>query len=465
MKKNTLFAGVFTAAVTGMFVSCSENDAPGNSPEVMKGEYVIAAQTTASGNTTHVLLTSKSLDEGTVTTKGNGLVNEGATYWVFNQNKYLYALTYNQGNAGTTQSFVMNSENQLEKRSKEYNVSRFTSYGLYDDKIISTSTGAGPTELNDANGYTPKSFLVSYLNTVTETYTSNTVNKDKPFLSENFLGNGEYVTLTGIEQVGKKIYTGVVPMGLSQYGCMYENRKWVKPGNEDLIKTESGGQGSGQYNKDELQWTQYPDECWVAVFADDSFDANSVKLLKTDKISYPAGRFKSQYYQMVWKADDGFVYVFSPSYAKTMADSRQQTTLPAGVVRINTQTEAFDDSYYYNIEEKSEGLSFQQTWYVGGTYFLLLMYDKEITASDKAAIRLAIFNTSDGNLTYVSGLPQDITGFGKAPFVEGGIAYMAVTTESGYPAIYRIDPADASAKKGLTVEATQLTGLGKLSAN
>lgn len=126
MKKSTLFAGVFTAAVTGMFVSCSENDAPGNSPEVMKGEYVIAAQTTASGNTTHVLLTSKSLDEGTVTTKGNGLVNEGATYWVFNQNKYLYALTYNQGNAGTTQSFVMNSENQLEKRSKEYNVSRFT---------------------------------------------------------------------------------------------------------------------------------------------------------------------------------------------------------------------------------------------------------------------------------------------------------------------------------------------------
>ena len=44
MKKNTLLAGVFTAAVTGMFVSCSENDAPGNSPEVMKGEYVIAAR-------------------------------------------------------------------------------------------------------------------------------------------------------------------------------------------------------------------------------------------------------------------------------------------------------------------------------------------------------------------------------------------------------------------------------------
>ena len=48
-------------------------------------------------------------------------------------------------------------------------------------------------------------------------------------------------------------------MGLSQYGCMQKNEdgsyKWVLSGNEDLIKTESGGQGSGAYEKDELQWT------------------------------------------------------------------------------------------------------------------------------------------------------------------------------------------------------------------
>ena len=40
--------------------------------------------------------------KGTVSTVNNGLVNDGATQWVFYKNQYLYALTYNQGNAGTT---------------------------------------------------------------------------------------------------------------------------------------------------------------------------------------------------------------------------------------------------------------------------------------------------------------------------------------------------------------------------
>lgn len=49
-----------------------------------------------------------------------------------------------------------------------------------------------------------------------------------------------------------------------------------------------------------------------------------------------ADAIKSQYYQTIWEADNGDIYVFSPSFAKTMDDVRQQTTLPAGVVRILT---------------------------------------------------------------------------------------------------------------------------------
>ena len=85
-----------------------------------------------------------------------------------------------------------------------------------------------------------------------------------------------------------------------------------------------------------LQWTQYPNECHIAIFGDQTL--NSHKVITTDKISYAAGRNRSQYYQMNWLADDGYVYVFSPSYAKTMSDSRQRTSLPAGVVRIDTKS-------------------------------------------------------------------------------------------------------------------------------
>ena len=424
MKKNYLLSGLFAMAMTGMaLISCTDTDEPGSgSGSGSKGNYVIAATATVSGSSVPVLLTAESLESGEITAAGNGLVNDGATYWVFYGNKYLYALNYHQGNAGTTQSFIMNTNGELEKRSQEYNVNRFTTYGYYDQFIMTTSTGDGPTELNDANGYTPQSFLISYLDVEKQTYTKNSVTKDTPFLAENFLENGEYVTLAGIEQVGSKVYAAAIPMGLSQYGCMQKNEdgsyKWVLSGNEDLIKTESGGQGSGAYEKDELQWTQYPNECHIAIFGDQTL--NSHKVITTDKISYAAGRNRSQYYQMNWLADDGYVYVFSPSYAKTMSDSRQQTTLPAGVVRIDTKAEEFDAAYYYNLEEKANGASFLRTWYISGNYFLLLMYDKAITASDKVANQLAVFNASTGALTYVNGLPSDVSGVGNTPYMENG---------------------------------------------
>ena len=40
--------------------------------------------------------------------------------------------------------------------------------------------------------------------------------------------------------------------------------------------------------------------------------------------------------------------------------------------------------------------------------------------------------------------------------------YMAVTTTEGYPSIYKIDPVGAVATKGVSIEATQISGVGKL---
>ncbi len=306
MNKNYLLTGILATLVAGGMTqtACSDDNPIDDSKtpdKNLKGSYVIAATVKPSAGTeAHLLLPVESLESGTVSPVGNGLVNEGASYWLFHGNKYLYALNYHQGNAGTTQSFVMDGDHNITKRTQEYNVNRFTTYGFYDGYIMTTSSGNGPKELADANGYLPKSFLISYLDVEKQTYTSNKVNASTPFLAENFLGNGEFVTLAGLQQVGKKLYAAAVPMGLSQYGCMQKNAdgsyKWVLPGNEDLIKTESGGSGSGAYDKDELQWTQYPDECWMAIFTDQTL--TDWKLIKTDKISYACGRNRSQYYQM-----------------------------------------------------------------------------------------------------------------------------------------------------------------------
>lgn len=464
MDKKNLFRNLaFACGIMVSASSCSD-DTPNNSninngnDNNSSSKYVIAASVTASGNTTNVLLTAPSLDEGTVSTKNNGLVNDGATQWIYFENKYLYGLAYNQGNAGVTTSFYLNSNNEIKKRNGEFAIRRFTTFGTYGKYIMTTSTGDGPTEWNDENGYTPKSFLISYLDAAGEIYTTNDT-KNKSYLSENFLGNGEYVTLAGLLENNGKIFSAAIPMGLSQYGTKFENGKWIREGYEDLVKTESGGSGSSSYDKDELQWTQYPDECYVAIFSDESL--TDKKLIKTDKISYAAGRMKSQYYQMVWSAENGDIYVFSPSYAKTMSDDRQKTKLPAGVVRIPSGTEDFDD-YYCNIEEQTDGKSFMRCWPIAEDYFLMLMYDRPFSETGYTANQLAVFKAEDKKLTYITGMPSDISGFGNTPYMENGKAYIAVTTSSGYPAIYKIDPATCIATKGLTVEATQLSGVGKL---
>lgn len=462
-KKNLLRNLAFACGIMVSAASCSD-DTPNNSninngnDNNSSSKYVIAASVTASGNTTNVLLTASSLDEGTVSTKNNGLVNDGATQWIYFENKYLYGLAYNQGNAGVTTSFYLNSNNEIKKRNGEFAIRRFTTFGTYGKYIMTTSTGDGPTEWNDENGYTPKSFLISYLDAAGEIYTTNDT-KNESYLSENFLGNGEYVTLAGLLENNGKIFSAAIPMGLSQYGTKFENGKWIREGYEDLVKTESGGSGSSSYDKDELQWTQYPDECYVAIFSDESL--TDKKLIKTDKISYAAGRMKSQYYQMVWSAENGDIYVFSPSYAKTMSDDRQKTKLPAGVVRIPSGTEDFDD-YYCNIEEQTDGKSFMRCWPIAEDYFLMLMYDRPFSETGYTANQLAVFKAEDKKLTYITGMPSDISGFGNTPYMENGKAYIAVTTSSGYPAIYKIDPATCIATKGLTVEATQLSGVGKL---
>ena len=423
--------------------------------------YVIASQGVFSNTTTNALLTTSTLSEGSVGME-NGLVNDGASYWIFYGDKYLYGLTYNQGNAGTTRSYILREDMTLEARPAEYAVRRFTSYGIYDKYIMTSSTGDGPAEWADENGFIPKSLLISYLDVAAETYTTNDT-REEAYLAENFLGNGEYVTLAGIEQSGDKIYSAAVPMGLSQYGAKVEGGKWIREGYSDLVKSEAGGSGSGAYKEGELQWTQYPDECWVAIFDDETL--TSKRLIKTDKLSYACGRNKSQYYQMIWSVDNGDIYVFSPSYAKAMDDVRQRTTLPAGVMRIKSGAEEFDPGYYYNIEALADGCSFLRTWPIGGTKFLMLMYNAPITPEKSmTANKLAIFDAEAGTLKYVTGLPaaENISGFGSAPYSEGDKCYITVTTTNDYPAIYVIDNVSAVATKGITVEATQISGVGRL---
>ena len=221
MNNNLFMRAMCALAFPAMVLpGCSDSDEPagGNGDKYTDGKFVIATSVTDSKGTTNILLTAESLDMGHISVGDNtGLLNDGASQWVFHPGNYLYALTYNQGNAGTTRSYLLNPVGSISPRDMEYKISRFTSYGIYENEIISTSTGNGPTPQADGNGYLPKTLLVSYLDVEAETSRQNDTSTGA-YSVENYLGNGEYVTLSGIEKRGSQIFCGVIPMGLSQYG-------------------------------------------------------------------------------------------------------------------------------------------------------------------------------------------------------------------------------------------------------
>jgi len=456
--KNYLLKGFAACVLAGfLFTSCEDDDNGGGGGYVPDGDTKEAYVIAAAGSEANYLVTSESLDEGTVTISANGLTTESGTFWVYYKDEYLYRLVYNQGNAGLSSSYILNDQGKVEERDFTYEIKRFTSYGTYKDYIITSSTGDLATDYADEYGYLPKGFQFSYLDVKKETFTTN----DEVIRSENYLGNGEYVTLAGFLERDGRIFSAPIPMGLSQYGVKANDGEYVKY--PELVKTESGGTNSSAYKEGELQWTQYPDEAWIAIY--DNETLKNPKLIKTDKISYACGRNASQYYQTIWAADNGDIYVFSPSYSKAMTEEVQRTTLDAGVVRIPSGATEFDD-YYFSIEAATGGTSFLRCWHLSEDYFLLLMYNEPLTSSSsKTASSLAIFKAEDKKLTPVTGLPSAdiLSGFGNAPYSENGVGYIAVTTTEGQPSVYKIDLATAEASKGLTVAATQISAIGKLS--
>ena len=467
LREKRFFTWALAAAlcVGGALTSCSDDDTTpdggnGNGGTTTPGtsKYVIAAK--ADEGT--YLVTSESLDEGTVTVLGNGTEAIGASYWIFYGQQYLFGLQYNDGNAGTGTSYALNAATGKVKEAREYTFNRITTYGTWGDNVITCSTNDGSQE-KDTQGNFAKYLQFNYLNV----HSGNTTTGKR--IAENFLGNGEIVSFAGFVEANGKLYTSVVPMGMSHYGV---NTFPEKITDRDLIAKSDGGSGSGKYTAGQIPSTQYPDNAFIAIYSGDSFDETPV-IVKTDKIGFASGRKKSQYYQTIWAADNGDLYVFSPGYGRTAtssADLKKVTgQLPSGVVRIKAGETQFDANYYYNLEEQGTGHPMFRCWHITADYFLLQMYSEGTMSGKNAPTNeLAVFKGESGKLTQVTdGLPaqEQISSLGD-PFCENGVAYVPVTTKDGEaPALYKIDPATAKATKGLTIIThNSVSAIGKLSA-
>lgn len=418
MKKNILFS-LFAVLFCCVVSSCSDDDDNGN-PQV--GAYIIA--TLGKDTNFTYLLQSDNVSESEMSNIGNGVQALSPTVWWFHKSKYLYQLTYAQGDAGLGASFELDENGSLKERNIGFKIDdRFTTYGSYGKYIVTAAAKA--TSYKDEAGNFQQGVAFTILDTEAQSKAIKIIS------TENILGNGEYATISGIVEVNNKLYTAICPLGVSAWGA---------------------ANGAGEENTS----TAYPDSVWIAIY--DGVNFENPKILRDNRLSYATSRFRSQYYKNIVADNNNNIYVFSSS-----ADAN--TTKKSGVIRIKSGSEVFDPSFYFDIETATGGRRLFNVWHITGNYFMLQVYT-EPDATMEDAKRLYIFDASgDGSLKRVEGIPDIsiIGSFGKTPLAENGKFYMPITTlDDEQPAIYIINPATATATKGVVVSSQGITAIGKL---
>lgn len=419
-------AVLFCACLSFIFVSCDKEDKPQPEPE-KQGAFFISA----TGESTQYILRADNPETGEMSIADNVKTLEISGYtWIFNSNPSVaVGLIYQQGDPGIGLGYVVAEDGSLRESGQFLITSRFTSYGFFDRYALTSVGGITPVDANgnaltDAAGNMRTdgvTFTVIDLN-------NNFALKEKTITTLNITGNGGQATLSGIVDMGNgEFLSGMV---ISQ----------------PKDPNQGGGASSGTIT--------YPDSVWVAAF---DANLNLKRIYRDDRISYSSGRFRSQYYSQIGKVDDGNIYVFSGSYESS-------TTRPAGALRINKDATAFDASYYFNIQEKTGGYKFRKVWHITGNYFLLELYNDLVPTATGAATQYGVADVAAKTFKWITGIPakDKITATGlPAPY--GGKMYFPITAEAADPAIYIIDPATATATKGLSITgATSINAIGRL---
>jgi hypothetical protein len=424
----TLLAIAGFACLSLTFAACSKDDPQPDSDK--PGAFFIAA----TGESAQYILTTDHPESGSLSIADNFKQLELSGYtWIFNSHPSVaVGLIYQQGDPGVGLGYIVDENGHLRESAQFLITSRFTSYGFFDRYALTSVGGVTPADgqgnaLVDPDG-NPRTDGVTFNFFDMQ---NNFASHNKTITTLNITGNGDQATCSGIVDMGNgEFLTGLVV-------------------SQPRDPNAGGGASTGEVT--------YPDSVWVAAF---DANLNLKRLYRDNRISYSAGRFRSQYYSQIAKADDGTVYVFSGAYEST-------TTRPAGALRINSGATGFDASYYFNIQAKSDGYKFRKVWHITGNYFLLELYNELEPTPTGGATQYGIVDMAAQTFRWVTGIParEQIIATGL-PAAYNGQMYFPITAEAANPAIYIIDPATASASKGLSITgASSINAIGRLTQN
>ncbi|WP_028982434.1 DUF4374 domain-containing protein [Sporocytophaga myxococcoides] len=394
----------------GLFVASSCEKKKDPSPGEVGGltgqtKYVIAASPEGTlGESSNYLLTSGDLTSGSISTKGNGIEQDGYRYYVFHKNK-VFSLLYGQGNPGAVTAYMLNTAGELQK-THELQTESVHVFGTVNDEILLIKV---PRQ-GDANA---TMFRVDANNP--QILASKTIN------IVDLAGNGERAHFTGAFQVGNKVY--------APYMCI------------------KGITGSAFH-------TNYTDSSWVAVFSYP--DLNLERVIRDNRTSY-FGYYFAQ--NCLKEVENGDVYAFSRAVVE--GAGVVPSTKPSAIVRIKKDATEFDKSYFFNVQEKSGGHHLSSEKYFGDGKFLLTMFAEAGKTSGN--VKYAIADVFAETFTWVTGIPSAPTHVGMHPYVwpDKKSISLGITTDADGPYIYNIN-VNGTATRGMQVESGSITAVGSL---
>lgn len=425
--RKLLFCGCISTLMLGSY-SCDDNS---SEETATVGAFFLSV----TGESAEYIMQIDTLESGSYSIASNVQELESTDYtWIFgNDPSVAIGLIYNQADPGVGLGYKANSDGVLEEMGQFQITSRFTNYGFFDKYALTSVGGQTPV---DSEGNV---LLDSEGNERADGVTFNFIDlesslalTEKSIATLNIAGNGEQATISGFADMGNGEF-------LSALVC-----------SQAIDESATGGASTGTVN--------YPDSVWVAAFDE---DLNVKRIYRDNRISYASGRYRSRYYPMISKVDNGDVYVFSGSYEST-------SSLPCGALRINKDATSFDDDYYFNIEELTDGYHFRRIWYISDTYFLLCLYNDLTVSVSGATTQYGIVNMEAKTFTWLQGeFPsKDQISDSGDPMSYDGKMYLPVTVTGADPAIYIIDPATAIASKGVSISgASNINAIGRLTAN
>lgn len=410
MKTNFNYLLVLATAVTVGFFSCNTDDPkPGPEIPLAESKYIIASTPLASDGVADYLLTAESLTQGTVSTVGNGVEQDGTyRYYVTHKNKF-FSMLYGQGNPGAVTTYQLNSKGDLEKLS-DFQSETVQAFGPMNDDIVMVKISRGTSDPN-GSWYRMNSDQLQIV-------------ADGKWDQEEISNNGELAFFSWVTQVGDKLFAPY----FSIKACC----------------NDSFG-------------TNYPDSSWIAVFDYPSMELN--KVIKDDRTS-----FIGRYFLSGLEVDEqGDTYAFSASIATS--NGEMTSTLPSAFTRIKKDELEFDPSYYFNVQELADDYYITAKTYVGNGKFILIM--KKEKSAYAVGNRFGIADVYKKTFTWVKGAPTedqivDVTTNNFAP-LDGSHAYIGITTDAG-SWVYEFDASSGTATEGLKVEGGKITAISRLEA-